>query len=136
MKTIASIFIIFFLFSCSPVKRFNRLIEKHPELIRTDTIVKKDTIRIRVPKVEYKDTFVTNPIDTIEIEKERLKIKILRYYDTLQVSGECDTITVTKIVERKIPVKYYKENKFNWNKLIFWLIIGLVLYIAIRNYKK
>ena len=137
MFRIAILFSVFFLlFSCSPTKRFNRLIKKHPELIQTDTVIRYDTVKVKVPKVEFKDTFITQPIDTIEIEKERLKIKILRYYDTLTVDAKCDTVTITEIREVKVPVKYYEKNKFNWNKLFFWLIISIVLYIVIRNYKK
>jgi hypothetical protein len=41
--------------SCSPQRRFTRLITKHPELIQTDTIIRIDTVKVVVPKVE-KDT--------------------------------------------------------------------------------
>jgi hypothetical protein len=49
--------ILFLLLSCTPQKRFNRLITKHPYLLTIDTVVIHDTIHIVVPEVDV-DTVV------------------------------------------------------------------------------
>ena len=135
MKFIALLALLL-LFACSPKTRFTRLIEKHPELLTMDSVEVIDTVRITVPKVEH-DTVFTNHFfteirkDTLVIQKDRLTIEI--YHDTIHdsvyVRGICDTITVEKIIERKIPVKYYEKTP-KWKQLLNYLIY-LVLVIAL-----
>ena len=75
MKFLAALF-IFILVSCTPQRRFTRLITKHPELLQTDTIIRHDTIRVTVPKIEHDTAFLESFLhDTVVIEKERLKIE-------------------------------------------------------------
>ena len=140
-KVIPYIFLIVLIISCSPQTRFNRLIKKHPELLTNDTITVYDTIRdtiiIEVPKVETDTSLHIDSIyDTVYIEKERLKIKIVRKLDSIYVDGKCDTIYIEKpfekIIERKIPVKYYEKKpwyyKYKYLFLIFLLTL-LIIYI-------
>lgn len=138
MKKFFPILILLFLISCSPQQRFHRLIEKHPELLTTDTIYIHDTVKIIVPKIEY-DTIINEHFfteitrDTLVIQKDRLRVEI--FHDTIQknvyINGKCDTITVTEIVERKIPVKYYEKTPF-WKKVLNWFILIVLLYGAYR----
>ena len=73
-------------------------------------------------------------------EKERLKIKMYAVHDSVFIEGTCDTIFVEKIIERKIPIRYYeakKENDFKkWGGIILisFLII-LILLIVYRLFK-
>jgi hypothetical protein len=129
------------MFACTPQRRFNRLIEKHPYLLTTDTIYIHDTVEILVPKIEhdtiYSEHFFTEITrDTLVIQKDRLRVEI--YHDTIKknvyIRGECDTITVTKIVERKIPVKYYEKTPL-WKKILGWLIFIAILYGVYRLIK-
>ena len=63
--------------ACSPKNRFTRLIEKHPELITTDSITIHDTVRVVVPEVKVDTVVKVNDLlDTIYIEKEQLKVKV------------------------------------------------------------
>jgi len=102
--------------SCSPQKRFTRLITKHPELIETDTIVRYDTVRVIVPKVEHDTSFMVKELyDTVYIEKDRLRVKLWRVHDTVEVNARCETDTVTMIREVKVPVKYYEKSTW-WEK--------------------
>ena len=118
----------FLLLACSPQRRFTRLIEKHPDLIQTDTITRLDTVNIFVPKISHDTSFLESHLyDTITIVKDRLKIKMWRDYDTIRVQGECDSITVTEIREVKIPVHYYEKKKFNWWLLLLIPIVLLIL---------
>ena len=129
------------MFACTPQRRFNRLIEKHPHLLTTDTIYIHDTVEILVPKIEY-DTIYSEHFfteitrDTLVIQKDRLRVEI--YHDTIKknvyIRGECDTITVTEIVERKIPVKYYEKTPL-WKKILGWLLFIVILYGVYRLIK-
>jgi hypothetical protein len=134
--------IILLLASCSPTKRFNRLIEKYPYLITSDTVVIRDTITLYVPEV-HTDTVVTlkELTDTITITNERVTVKAwyVPKEKKVYIQGKCDPIYITKIVDRKIPVKYYEKYPF-WKKLVnnilAFLIIFVILYIIYRVIKK
>lgn len=134
--------IILLLASCSPIKRFTRLIEKYPYLITSDTVVIKDTITLYVPEV-HTDTVVTikELTDTITITKDRVTVKAwyVPKEKKVYIQGKCDPIYITKIVERKVPIKYYE--KYPWwkkllNNLLAILIIFALLYAAHRAIKK
>lgn len=136
------IIIVLLLASCSPIKRFTRLIEKYPYLITTDTVVIKDTITLYVPEV-HTDTVVTikELTDTITITKDRVTVKAwyVPREKKVYIQGKCDPIYITKIVDRKIPIKYYE--KYPWwkkllNNLLAFLIIFALLYSAHRAIKK
>ena len=118
------------LMGCSPIYRHQRLVEKYPFVHTQDTVTIKDTISILVPEVKYDTVFSRHFFteirkDTLIIEKERLSIKI--FHDTIRDSilliGKCDTIFKEKIVERKIPIRYYKQK----SDLLKWIIICSVL---------
>jgi hypothetical protein len=118
--------------ACSPKTRFTRLVTKHPELLTTDTIVVRDTIRVIVPEVRV-DTVVKvkDLLDTIFIEKDQLKVKVWMKGDNVFIKGKCDTVYVDKIIERKIPVKYYEKTpkwKLLLNKLIYFLLVLALFY--------
>ncbi len=141
MKLLIPILAILFLVSCSPKMRFTRLVEKFPHLLTSDTITIHDTVTVEVPRVVH-DTIVNEHFfteitrDTLVLQKERLTVKI--FHDTIKknvyIKGECDTITVSKIVERKIPVRYYEKTPL-WKKIIGWLILAIILYGIYRLIK-
>jgi len=139
---IFSLLLILTLISCSPKTRFTRLIEKYPHLLTTDTVTVVDTVRITVPEVKHDTVFSQHFFteirkDTLVIQKDRLTVQI--YHDTIHdsvyVSGKCDTVTVEKRIERKIPVKYYEKTP-TWRRILNWIIliftIFALLYVAYR----
>ena len=138
MRTIIYILFTTALLSCTPQRRFTRLIEKYPHLLTTDTLIIHDTVRVTVPKIIH-DTIINEHFfheitrDTLVLHKERLTVKI--FHDTIKknvfIQGECDTITVEKIVERKIPIRYYEKTPL-WKKILNWLIIAVILYGVYR----
>jgi len=126
--------------SCTPQRRFTRLIERHPYLLTTDTLYVHDTVEVTVPEVSV-DTIVEmhELHDTIFLEKEQLKVKV--YIDRekkVYIEGRCDTVTVQEIIERKIPIKYYEKTP-TWKRILNWFILVIViisiLYISFRIYK-
>ena len=139
MNKLFYISLIVLLFSCSPQKRLNRLIKKHPELVKIDTIVVRDTIRDTVnitTNLTRVDTiFSFNQVfDTITITKDNLTVRY--YHDTVHdkvyISGECDTIWVEvpyeRIVEYKVPCdNVVVEENIQW---WYWLLLLLLFLIA------
>ena len=144
------IIILLVICSCSPQRRFDRLIRKHPELLTKDTLIVKDTIRdtirITVPEVQV-DTVVEYQTlyDTIFLEKDHLKVKVwMDREKKVYIQGKCDTVYIVKpyekIVERKIPIMYYEKTP--WYKKLLNNVIGILLsllvvyitYRIIRNY--
>ncbi len=135
-KIIFTLFLGLLIASCGPQKRFTKLIEKHPWLLTTDTLIVHDTIRDTIPKIEVDTVFNFSEIhDTIVIEKDRYRTKIWTVHDSIYVEGECDSIIVEKVIERKIPIKYYEKNKFNWWWILVPFIILVVYFIYRRNAK-
>ncbi len=134
--------LVFLIVACSPQRRFTRLVEKYPYLLTSDTVVIHDTISIYIPKVEV-DTVVTieQLIDTVTVTKDRVTVKTwyVPKEKKVYVQGKCDPIYITKVVERKIPVKYYE--KYPWwkkllnNTLAFFIIFAIV-YFAYKLYRK
>jgi len=133
--------IILLLASCSPAKRFTRLIEKYPYLLTQDTITVHDTINLYIPEV-HTDTVVTlkELIDTVTISKDRVTVKTwyVPKEKKVYIQGKCDPVYITKIVERKVPIKYYEKYPF-WKKLVnnilAFLIIFVILYTGYKVVK-
>jgi hypothetical protein len=78
--------------------------------------------------------------DTITITKDRVTVKAwyVPKEKKVYIQGKCDPIYITKIVERKIPVKYYE--KYPWwkklvNNMLGFLIIFVILYTGYRLVK-
>ena len=136
------IIIVLLLASCSPTKRFTRLIEKYPYLITSDTVLIKDTITLYVPEV-HTDTVVTlkELIDTVTLTKDRVTVKTwyVPKEKKVYIQGKCDPIYITKIVERKVPVYYYEKYPL-WkkvlNSLLAFLIIFAILYAVLKISKR
>ena len=136
------------LVSCTPQRRFDRLVKKYPYLLTSDTLfirdTIRDTIRITIPEVQV-DTIVSvkELYDTVTIEKDRIKVQVYRVKDKVYISGKCDTVYIEKpierIVYRKIPVKYYEKTpwyKILLNNILGILLILLIVYITYRIIRK
>jgi hypothetical protein len=130
-KGIKVIILLLLAVSCTPQKKLHKLLKKHPELVSKDTLKVKDTVFI---DHIYTDTVLSwhNLYDTVTIEKERLKMKIVRVNDSIYLSGEClaDTIYTEKIVlVDKINYTPPLKNRNIW--LIFAIIIGIIVSIRL-----
>jgi hypothetical protein len=124
------------LFACTPQKRLNRLITKHPQLLQLDTLVIRDTVVVE--SYNYDTTTLIRLHDsTIVINNERVILKY--YYDTLKEiiyhEVEClgDTVYTEKIVTVEKAV--FKELSW-WEKYREFIYIGLVLILTLTVLKK
>lgn len=137
MRKLYLVALLLSLVACSPVKRFNRLVERHPELIRTDTIVRQDTVTFVVPEVKHDTAFIDRELrDTVYIEKDRLNIKLWQVHDTVHVEGECKSDTITVVREVEIPVYYYKDDYKWWHDIPWWVYILAAFTISILLYRR
>ncbi len=130
-------FLILLLISCSPQKRLEHLVNRHPELRLPDTLLVRDTII--TPLVTADSTFhIEKLYDTVVIEKERLHVSLLRIHDTLYLQGKCNPDTI--YTEKRIPVekiKLVKESQFLKSmKTLLWLLITLIILIIILTIVK
>ncbi len=120
--------------SCSPQKRLHRLVTKHPELTRIDTIKIQDSVFVPGTKV---DTVFRSSLlhDTVSITQEKLQIKLIEKNDTVYLNAEVkpDTIIVTK----EIPVqKIVHIEPEKWWVKWWWVIVVLgviVLFMLFRR---
>ena len=138
MRSLRFISILILIVACSPQKKLNRLIKKHPELLKKDTLTVyiHDTIIIEsvshdtVTKLSHHDS-------TIVYNSEKVYLKY--FYDTLtreifhEVTCYGDTVYYTK----EVPVvveKVVVEELTWWQKhrdiiiIIALMLLGLVIF--------
>jgi len=128
--------LLYFLFSCTPQRRLNRLLTKHPELLERDTIVVKDTVI--VDNYNYDTTTIIRSYDTTTvINNERVVLKY--YYDTLRevIYHEVECLGDTVYIETLVPIEkaVYKELSW-WQKYKEFIYIGLFLILVLIILKK
>jgi len=118
------IFIAAFFSSCSAQWHVERALKKNPNIITEKVILQKDTLIVR-DSVQFTDTFITQEIDTIKIENERVRTVVYRFRDTFRVvqTLKGDTVRVTQKVVT--PVKEAKPNYWGW------IVAGIILLIWI-----
>ena len=131
------IIIILLLSSCSPQKRLNRLVKKHPELIKVDTLSVHDTIHIETIKADtvFKDTtFLRLLRDTITVVNDRLRINTYHYRDSIFIEGEC--IGDTIIREIRVPYKYIQPvTKTKTPAYMIIVLVGLIILLILLGIK-
>jgi hypothetical protein len=141
-KKIAFFLSLVLLSSCSPIKRHARLVKKYPFVHKTDTVVLVDTLSIIVPKVQHDtvmllDSFIIALKDTITIEKDRLKVQIHQVHDSIFIDAKCDTVYLDKVIEVKVPVKYYEScDELTFKDYLKYGGISLLILVLILSLDK
>lgn len=120
---IATLSVVSFLFSCSPLRKLERFEKRHPYLFNREIDTLRITDTVTVPGVK-KDTAVSfqNLHDTVTIIKEQLRVKVWydKNTDTVYISGECEPVEIIR--ELKIP---YTKNEI-YRRARDGLIWGIV----------
>jgi hypothetical protein len=125
---------VLLLYSCSPQKRLHKLVTKHPELTRIDTIKIQDSVF--VPGIKADTVFHFSVLkDTIIITKEKLQIQLIEINDTIYLNAkvEPDTIIITKEIpiQRILHIEPEKWYITIWNKFKFWLFYILSFIVLL-----
>ena len=128
--------LLWFLFSCTPQRRLNRLLTNHPQLLEKDTIIVKDTVVVQ--NYNYDTTTIIRPHDTTTvINNERVVLKY--YYDTLReiIHHDVECLGDTVYIETLVPIEkaVYKELSW-WQKYKEFIYIGLFLILILIILKK
>ena len=112
-RHIVKVLAVILLFSCSPQKRLNRLVKKHPSLVELDTIKIIDTVI--TPTIQHDTTtvFKVSTHDTV-INNEKVFLKY--FYDTLtrEIHHEYICFGDTIIQEKIIPIEKIVYKEINW----------------------
>ena len=137
MKTILTTLAALTLLSCDPVKRHQRLVERYPYVHTDEITTVHDTIEVIVPQVKV-DTVTSVNFDTVIIERERLRVQLVRVLDSIFIDAECqaDTITVTRTIE--VPTYISTKPKENWFARLIsfaWIILFFVLLMFLFRRK-
>lgn len=138
-RYIIQVLTVVLLFSCSPQKRLNRLVKKHPSLVELDTIKIIDTVI--TPTIQHDTTtvFKVSTHDTV-INNEKVFLKY--FYDTLtrEIHHEYICFGDTIIQEKIIPIEKIVYKEINWwekyQSLIYILLIGFVLLVIYKRLTK
>ena len=78
------------------------------------------------------DSFIVSLKDTITITKDNLVVKLTQVHDSIYLDARCDTVFIDKIIEKKIPVKYYEiKDKFNIRDYISCIGIAIITLLAL-----
>lgn len=110
--------------SCSANWHLKRAIAKDPSIVKP-TAVRFDTIVVTRER-KLTDTIVMNDVDTITIERDRVRVRLVRSYDTLMVEGTCLPDTIKIDVIREIPQVVQPRrwrDQFN-----LWLSVVLLIF--------
>lgn len=137
MKKIISILFLAVLVSCSPQKRLNRLLKRHPELLSLETVTYRDTV---VFQSFRHDTIFSTNFDTLVINTDRFEIELIKNDSLIYLSTLIKGDTI--FIEKQIPVEKIKvleqkkENTFFSKALLFMLVFSLLLLIIYTIFRR
>jgi len=134
MRCGAGLIIIALLSSCSATWHLNRAIKKDPSIMAKDTLVVKDTVVL--PPVAITDTVTTKLHDTIVVEKDRLKVRIVKRQDTLIIEGKCDSDTIIRTIEVPYEKIVYVEKEKPMQFVRKWLLYLLSALVGFKVLQK
>lgn len=123
--------------SCGPaakLRRAEKLIKRAEE---QGAVWHVDTVRVEVPvfvpEIRLDSVFVSQPGDTVVLEKDRLKVKYVRLPgDSVFIEGECEADTI----EIEVPVTITKTIEAKGGLRWWWLVVaaaaGMVIGAIVR----
>tara|TARA_Y100001937_G_scaffold121834_1_gene181241 strand:- start:478 stop:915 length:438 start_codon:yes stop_codon:yes gene_type:complete len=138
-RHIVKVLAVIILFSCSPQKRLNRLVKKHPSLVQLDTIKIIDTVI--TPTIQHDTTTVFQYHDSVTVVNNS-KTFLKYFYDTLtrEIHHEYICFGDTIIQEKIIPIEKIVYKEINWwekyQSLIYIFLIAFVLLVIYKRLTK
>ena len=126
MRWYIPLFAFLILSGCSAEWHLSKAVRKNPELLKPKTMIVTDTV-VTDPIV-VRDTVITSQRDTIELIKDRFRVKVIRSYDTLLIDGGCESDTIVRTVTVAVPQLVAGETRFQRvQRFTFWGLITLLL---------
>jgi hypothetical protein len=99
--------------------------------IPTTEVVVHDTIYTE--RVISDTIVVSKPQDTIVMEKERLRVRVVRINDTLRIEGECAADTIYRTTTIEVPVKVVESRWPWWAKPLLWALFVLSVIYTVKK---
>jgi len=134
MKWLVKLILISLLTSCGAQWHLTKAVRKDPTILEKDPLVVQDTVV--VPPVVITDTVTTKQHDTIILEKDRLKVRIVKRLDTLIIEGECASDTIVRTIEVPYEKVIYTPKKTISQKiqsLVFYFVLVLLALYMLRT---
>ena len=129
--------LILILSGCSAEWHLSKAVKKNPSLLKERITSVTDTVVVE--PIAVRDTVTLSKVDTVEIVKDRFRVKIMRSYDTLIIDGGCDSDTVVRTITVSVPQLVSGESGFQRvQRYTFWglvslLLIGIVILVVRKS---
>ena len=124
MKWLGRLILLSSLMSCSAQWHLKKAVQKDPTILKKDTLIVQDTVV--TPPVAITDTVTLKQHDTITIQKDRLKVQLVKVNDTITINAECASDTIVRTIE--VP---YEKVVYVKQKTLLEKIQGLAFYFAL-----
>ena len=118
--------LILILSGCSAEWHLSKAVKKNPSLLKERITSVTDTVVVE--PIAVRDTVTLSKVDTVEIVKDRFRVKIMRSYDTLIIDGGCDADTIVRTISVQVPQLVVGETEFQRiQRYTFWGLVSLLL---------
>ena len=131
MKWLVKLILLSSLMSCSAQWHLKKAVQKDPLILERDTLVVTDTVVS--PPVAITDTVTLKQHDTIVIQKDRLKVQLVKVNDTITINAECASDTIVTTIEVPYEKIVYVQQKTLLQKIqglafyFFLVLLGLII---------
>jgi hypothetical protein len=122
---VRAIVLLLLLAGCSAEWHLTQAVRKGGEVWR----YKYDTVIVTKER-KLTDTLVLRQVDSITVTNDKVRVKLVRRWDTIRVSATCipDTIRITK----EIPVKIQTQPK-RWSPFVFQLLAACAIVLGFAS---
>lgn len=134
MKWLVKLILLSSLMSCSAQWHLKKAVQKDPLILEKDTLVVTDTVVS--PPVAITDTVTLKQHDTIVIQKDRLKVQLVKVNDTITINAECASDTIVTTIEVPYEKVVYVEQPSFLDKVKSLLLYVLLVLIGIKLIQK
>ena len=134
MKWVVKLILLSSLMSCSAQWHLKKAVQKDPLILEKDTLVVTDTVVS--PPVAITDTVTLKQHDTIVIQKDRLKVQLVKVNDTITINAECASDTIVTTIEVPYEKVVYVEQPSFLDKVKSLLLYVLLVLIGIKLIQK
>ena len=131
MKWLVKLILLSSLMSCSAQWHLKKAVQKDPLILQKDTLVVTNTVV--TPPVAITDTVTLKQHDTIVIQKDRLKVQLVKVNDTITINAECASDTIVTTIEVPYEKIVYVQQKTLLQKIqglafyFFLVLLGLII---------
>ena len=139
MRSIVFILILSVVWGCSPQKKLNRLISKHPELLEKEILIVRDTIIIQDYSV---DTITSLRFHDSVIVIDNSKVILKYFYDTItrEIHHEVECLGKEIITETLVPYEKIVVQELSWwqkyGSIVLILSFLLLFLVLLKRFGK